>query len=341
MMTKNNRGKFFALKLCCLLPAMALPVALFGLSTAETKPPVNKETAVATTIANDTLRVTVTDDDAQAGVIVIAMKSGDTLVFNGYDKQALNALNPDDIQSMSILKGKITARTVPSAGTSKITVEMKSGDTLVFNGYDKQALDALNPDDIQSITVQKEKMAAQSVPSAVTGTITVVKKSGETIIFDPDDINSITVQKDTAKSMVKYTRVEDSTKTYYYFKKDTAKTKKEKVYLVGKVDVNPEFPGGMSALSKFIKDNLKYPKEAADKKIEGRVTVEFIVKADGSIDDIKVLKGVDALLDAEALHIIKILPNWTPGKLKGKAVAVKFILPISFQIPKDKAPETK
>jgi TonB family protein len=90
-------------------------------------------------------------------------------------------------------------------------------------------------------------------------------------------------------------------------------------------------------MMKFIYANLKYPKEAADKKIHGRVTVAFVINADGNVDHVKIQKGVDPLLDAEAERVIKAMPAWTPGKHKGSAVAVRFLLPIVFQQKKDKA----
>jgi TonB family protein len=200
MMTKNNTGKFFALKLCGMLPVIALPVALFGLSTAETVSPV---TPTAASVETHT-----------------------------------------------------------------------------------QAVD----------NVSKE-------------------------------------------SSVKFTVYTQDTK------KDTAKTKTVRfnvpVYQFGTVDVNPEFPGGQDEMMKFIFDNLKYPKEATEKKIQGRVSVEFIVRTGGNVDNVKVLKSVDPLLDAEAARVVKAMPAWTPGKHKGKTVAVRFILPIVFQMPKDKEAETK
>jgi TonB family protein len=125
------------------------------------------------------------------------------------------------------------------------------------------------------------------------------------------------------------------------YSKEAAEEKIGRVVIVGAIDVSPEYPGGQGEMMKFIFDNLKYPKEAVEKKIQGRVTVEFIVKADGNIDNVKVQKSVDPLLDAEAVRVIKAMPAWTPGQHKGEAVAVRFFLPIVFQIPKDKEAETK
>ncbi|MDR2448910.1 MAG: energy transducer TonB [Prevotellaceae bacterium] len=182
MMTKNNTGKFFALKLCGLLPALALPVALFGLSTAETASP-----------------------------------------------------------------------EIPTVAG-----------------------------------VETHTQAADTV---------------------------------SKKSTVKYTTTG--------------------VYQACAVDVTPEFPGGQGEMMKFIYANLKYPKEAAGRKVQGRVAIRFMVKADGKISDVVVQKSVDPLLDAEAARVIKAMPAWTPGKHEGKAVAVQLPLPVVFQLSKEKAPEVK
>jgi protein TonB len=89
----------------------------------------------------------------------------------------------------------------------------------------------------------------------------------------------------------------------------------------------------------FIYENLKYPAAAHEQKIEGRVTVQFVIKANGDIDDVAVQKSADPLLDEEALRMVKLFPKWTPGKLKGKPVNVKFFLPIVFQLRQ--TPETE
>ena len=94
----------------------------------------------------------------------------------------------------------------------------------------------------------------------------------------------------------------------------------------------PMFPGGMSELMKFIQKEVKYPAEAQDKGIQGRVVVQFVVNKDGSITEATVLKSVDPLLDAESLRVVNAMPNWTPGKQKGEAVRTRFTIPISFRL---------
>ena len=94
----------------------------------------------------------------------------------------------------------------------------------------------------------------------------------------------------------------------------------------------PEFPGGMKELMKYLQSEVKYPKEAQDKGIQGRVVVQFVVNKDGSITDAKVVKSVDPLLDAESLRVVNAMPNWTPGKDKGEPVRTRFTLPVSFRL---------
>jgi TonB family protein len=99
------------------------------------------------------------------------------------------------------------------------------------------------------------------------------------------------------------------------------------------VDERPVFPGGESALQELISGQLKYPAEALKEKIQGEVLVGFVVKSEGKVESVKVLRGVHPLLDAEAIRVVSMLPTWKPGIKEGKAVdvpravSVKFILP--------------
>jgi protein TonB len=104
----------------------------------------------------------------------------------------------------------------------------------------------------------------------------------------------------------------------------------EEVYT--NVEQMPEYPGGDSELRNFIGKSVKYPPEAAKKGIKGKVFVSFVVSKDGSIIDVKILRGVDPLLDAEALRVVNAMPKWSPGKDKGKIVAVQYTIPINFAL---------
>lgn len=98
------------------------------------------------------------------------------------------------------------------------------------------------------------------------------------------------------------------------------------------VDDMPLFPGGVNALMQYLSRNIKYPAEAENAGIQGRVICSFVVEKDGSITDVKVAKGVDPLLDKEALRVIRTMPNWYPGYKDGTFVRVKFSMPVTFKL---------
>ena len=100
------------------------------------------------------------------------------------------------------------------------------------------------------------------------------------------------------------------------------------------VDTPPQFPGGEEALMKYMHDNINYPEKSAEKGIQGRVTIRFVVAPDGSIDQVEVLKSLDESTDAEAMRVIKAMPKWIPGKQNGKDVSVYYTLPVRFQLVK-------
>ena len=108
----------------------------------------------------------------------------------------------------------------------------------------------------------------------------------------------------------------------------------EKIYQV--VEVQPEFPGGMKEMMKYIQSNLKYPEAAKAAGAEGKAFVQFVVKADGSINDVHIMRSTgNESLDAEALRVVKAMPKWRPAMNKGKAVNVKFVLPVVFKLQKE------
>ena len=98
------------------------------------------------------------------------------------------------------------------------------------------------------------------------------------------------------------------------------------------VEEQPMFPGGIEELWKFMQANIRYPKEAQERGLQGRVIVQFVVNKDGSICDEHVVKSVDPQLDAEALRVVRSMPTWTPGKQRGQAVRVRFTLPVTFRL---------
>lgn len=98
------------------------------------------------------------------------------------------------------------------------------------------------------------------------------------------------------------------------------------------VENMPSFPGGDDALFKFLGENINYPDEAKDKGISGVVYVTFVVDYDGEITNVKVIRGIGGGCDEEAVRVIKAMPDWEPGRQKGKRVRVQYNLPIRFTL---------
>ncbi len=98
------------------------------------------------------------------------------------------------------------------------------------------------------------------------------------------------------------------------------------------VEVMPVYPGGMEGLIKYLSENISYPKDAKEQKISGRVIITFVIEKDGSVTEVTTVKSVFPSLDEEAVRVVKGMPNWKPGMQKGKAVRVKYTLPISFSL---------
>lgn len=107
------------------------------------------------------------------------------------------------------------------------------------------------------------------------------------------------------------------------------------------VEQMPQYPGGAQAIFEFLTKNIRYPEAAEKAGHQGRVIVTFVVMKDGSISHAKVVKSVSPELDEEALRVLNAMPKWTPGMQNGKAVNVKYAVPISFALPDSKIEETK
>ena len=118
-----------------------------------------------------------------------------------------------------------------------------------------------------------------------------------------------------------------------------ADTTKNVVYDV--TETMPQFPGGQGVLMKYLAANIKYPASAVKAKKQGRVIVTFIIQKDGSVAKARIAKSVDPELDAEALRIVKAMPNWTPGTQDGKPVNVRYTIPVVFSLQKDVTPGKK
>ena len=173
-----------------------------------------------------------------------------------------------------------------------------------------------------TLPVKKGDVIQVSFVGYQTQSVVVKDESPLTILMrdDVQPMEEMVVVAQTPKEEVKYTKVEV----------EEEEVKEKVIFQV--VEEMPEFPGGMGEAMKFLAKNIKYPVAAQQAKIEGRVIVQFVVERDGSISDIHTLRGVNPDLDAEAIRVVSLMPKWKPGKQRGKAVAVKYTMPIMFRL---------
>ena len=140
---------------------------------------------------------------------------------------------------------------------------------------------------------------------------------------DAEDIHEIGIVNAEARAdeALEFTRVEVT---------EEVEEAEEEVFLV--VEEDPEFPGGLDALSKFIADNIKYPQLAKENNITGRVFVSFVVEKDGRVGQVKILRDIGGGCGNDAVRVVKMMPKWKPGKQRGKAVRTQFNLPVNFDL---------
>jgi protein TonB len=149
-----------------------------------------------------------------------------------------------------------------------------------------------------------------------------------TPIFVPDDVDTPDDNLDISAEIDEST--ENSLDNQPEFTNEEIVTEDNTIYDF--VQVFPEFPGGEAALYTFLAKNLKYPKLAREIGVMGKVLVEFIVWKDGTIRDMKILRGLGSGCDEEVIRVINKMPKWKPGIQGGKRVNVMFRMPISFKL---------
>ena len=107
---------------------------------------------------------------------------------------------------------------------------------------------------------------------------------------------------------------------------------KDDVILDKEIEKQPEYPGGDDAMKKFLHDNIQYPTSSQESGTQGTVNIRFVVRYTGKLTDIKVLERVDNGLDLESLRLVKMMPDWIPGRDNGKAVSAYHTIPIKFKL---------
>lgn len=188
----------------------------------------------------------------------------------------------------------------------------------------------------KEIIKQEPEKVVEQVKSSVKFTAPVIKKDSE--VKEEDEIKLDEVQKsDKAVGAFTVEGNDEVGGAVLKAKEDIAapeppKHVDEETKIFTTVEQMPMYPGGEGALLGYLRDNIHYPTVAAENGVQGRVVVGFVVERDGSITDVKILRGVDPSLDREAMRVVKSMPKWTPGKQNGSAVRVKYQVPVSFRL---------
>jgi protein TonB len=189
-----------------------------------------------------------------------------------------------------------------------------------YKNYDKQTIDLKQRavEEIQEemipITEQKVKPPPPPPPKQVTQ-IKIVEDDVEV-----DEDIDIDVDADESTEMEEYIPPEE----------EEEEVVEAEIFTV--VESMPEYPGGMGALMKYLAENIKYPPLAKESGIQGRVFINFVVEPNGAISNVKVLRGIGGGCDEEAVRVVSKMPNWKPGKQRGKAVRVSYNLPVKFTL---------
>ena len=306
MMIKKKSNPWARMKCLVALPLAAVAVAAFA------RPEVSNELdEISSAKVNDLTSIVKAEE-----VKSVENSSDEKLKVSG--KVLGDGTKIPVIGASVIVRGTTNGTLTDFDG--KFTLQAKKGDVIQvsFVGYqtqsiivkDESPLTILMKDDVQSM----EEMVVIGFAS---------EGKGVSSVTGIPEVKEKDAERNTNSEVVFEVPMEDV---------DMVKAPKEEEPIFQVVEEMPKFPGGLQEAMVFIGKNIKYPVEAQQAKIEGRVIVRFVVGRDGSVSDVEVMRGVSPELDAEAVRVVSLMPKWIPGKQRGKAVAVKYTMPIMFRL---------
>lgn len=188
-----------------------------------------------------------------------------------------------------------------------------------YKNYDKRQINLQQrtademPEEIIPITEQNVKPPPPPPPQQVTVL---------TVVDDNTEVQDVKINVEVDQKTV--------LEVYVPPVKEEEEIVEQEIFTI--VETMPEFPGGQQAMLEFIARNIKYPPLARESGIQGRVFVNFVVEPDGSVSNVKVIRGIGGGCDEEAIRVVQSMPKWTPGRQRGKAVRVSFNLPVRFTL---------
>jgi len=196
-----------------------------------------------------------------------------------------------------------------------VAFEVKSYDSEEETAFQREVIEEVEEQIIQTDIVEPPPPPPPEVPE-VTTLINVVDDEQE---IKNELVVNAEVTEETKNVDIVPVKVEEE-----------VEVAEEPIFTV--VESEPEFPGGMEALYKYLAQNIKYPQLARENGITGKVYVTFVVEKDGSIANPRILRDIGGGCGAEAIRVVKAMPKWSPGKQRGKAVRVQFNLPVNFNL---------
>lgn len=292
MMIKKKSNPWARMKCLVALPIAAVAVAAFA------RPEVSNELdEISSAKVNELTSIVKTEE-----IKSVENSSDEKFKVSGTVVEA-ERKNVPVMGASVIIKGTTMGTLTDMDG--KFTLPVKKGDVIMvsFVGYQTQSV--------------------------------VVKDDSPLTILMRDDVQSMeemVVVGYASDGVEKPSEVRSDGKVAAVFDIPNAKEEPQEKVVFQVVEEMPQFPGGMVEAMKFLARNIKYPVAVQQAKIEGRVIVRFVVERDGSVSDVEVMRGVSPELDAEAIRVVSMMPKWIPGKQRGKAVAVKYTMPIIFRL---------
>jgi periplasmic protein TonB len=215
-----------------------------------------------------------------------------------------------DLESKKIIFTQIGL--IIALAATLLAFEWKSYDKSI-EGFGERMVEDV-PEEIIPITEQKVKPPPPPPPKKVV-VINIVEDDVEV----EDDL-IIDAEADETTEIQEYIPIEI----------DEEVVEEAPIFTV--VESMPEFPGGFQELYNFLGNNIKYPVMAKESGIQGRVFVTFVVERDGSITDVRIIRGIGGGCDEEAIRVVESMPKWQPGKQRGKPVRVQYNLPVRFKL---------
>ena len=302
MMIKKKSNPWARLKYLYVLPLAAVAVAAFA------RPEVSNElNEISSVKVNDLTSIVKTEE-----VKSVENFSDEKFVLNG---QVMEHSSKKPVPGASIIIRGTTVGTL-SDEDGKFSLDVKKGDVIV----------------VSYIGLQTQQLPIEGAGNLVVWMKDDVQSMKEMTVLGDGSNRVGILNGEPGKKVVSVEEIPE-VKIKEVKVDETEQSPSDATFQV--VEEAPEFPGGMQACMVFLAKNIKYPVSAQEAKIEGRVIVQFIVKKDGTIADPIVMRGVSPELDAEALRVVSLMPNWKPGRQRGKTVNVKYTIPIMFRLQKD------